>query len=192
MVADELWLLLTFIPFSLTSSWIHIISISLFVVACSVSSTLRFYIKFCLMLIYYCSWSIIYIILLLPTPGSKNNFHKISKVALRKWMERLWGFHVNVKGRENYKKDAQYIIVANHQSFLDFYAALNFVPPNTTFLAKREALFIPVLGFLLWLTGVHFINRGNHKDAMNTMKKTADQILKKKVHNDCFNKTPAN
>ena len=183
MVADGLWLPLPFIPSFLTSSWIFIISISLFVVACSVSSTLRFYIKFCLMLIYYCTWGIIFTILLLPTPGSKNNGHKVSKVALRKWMERLWGIHVNVKGRENYKKDAQYIIVANHQSFFDLYVLVNFLPPNTTFLAKKEALFIPVYGFLFWLIGVLFINRENHTDAMNTMKKAADQILKEKAHN---------
>ena len=60
---------------------------------------------------------------------------------------------------------------------------VNFLPPNTTFLAKKEALFIPVYGFLFWLIGVLFINRENHTDAMNTMKKAADQILKEKAHN---------
>ena len=113
------------------------------------------------------------------TPASKNNLHKICKRV--KWIHGIWGIQYNVKGLENYKKDSNYIIVANHQSSFDMNVVVNFMPPKTTVMVKKDVLYIPCFGFWLWIAGVVFINRGNHDKAINTMKEVAEKLKKEKV-----------
>ena len=168
---------LWFLPCCFTSLWIYIISF--IVLAYSLSSTFRFYTKVLILGLYYCFMFVITFVLTIPTPRSKNNLHKVCKFA--KWTEPMWGIKYNVKGLENYKKDTNYIIVSNHQSSFDMNVLSNIIPPYTTFLSKKDVLYLPVLGQLLWLAGVFFINRNNHMQAMNTMGNVADEIKKEKV-----------
>ena len=174
MVDHAMW----FLPCCLTSLWIYILSF--IVIAYSVSSTFRFYIKCSLLLLYYVIVGFVFVFVIsIWTPASRNNLHKISKRV--KWIHGIWGIRYNLKGLENYKKDSNYVIVSNHQSSFDMNVVVNFVPPQTTVLAKKDVLCIPYIGFLFWLSGVLFINRGNHGKAMNTMKEVADQLKKEKV-----------
>ena len=172
---DGMW----FLPCCFTSLWIYVISF--FFIAYVLSSTFRFCIKCLFLVLYYVTVGILVVFAVsIWTPGSKNNLHKICKRL--KWTEWIWGIQYNVKGRENYKKDSNYIIVSNHQSSFDMNVVSNFMPPpKTTFLVKKDVLYIPLFGFLFWIAGVFFVDRGNHGEAMNTMKKVADQIRKEKV-----------
>ena len=168
---------LSFLPCCLTSLWVYVVSFVF--IACTLSSTFRFFIKCSLLVVYYTMLSIFCICISLPTPCSRNNFHKVCNLV--KWTQIFWGIQYNVKGIENYKEDSNYIIVSNHQSSFDMNVVANFMPRNTAFMAKRDALFVPFIGLVFWIGGVVFIRRGNHGSAMDTMKKTADQIKEEKV-----------
>ena len=132
-----------------------------------------------MLIIYYCVWSVGIVVFSLPKPRSKANLHEVCQLI--QWTDIVWGVEYNIKGQENYKKDSSYIIVANHQSTFDMNVALNCVPPKTTFLVKREALYIPFIGQFIWMCGGVFIDRKNHEKAMNTMKKVVDEFKKEKV-----------
>ncbi|XP_028410989.1 uncharacterized protein LOC114533620 isoform X2 [Dendronephthya gigantea] len=167
-----------FLPCCYSSLWIYIIS---FFFLAYISSTFRFYIKCLFLLLYYIILIVIVIFLfLLWSPRSNNNFHKVSN--LLKWTEWIWGIQYNVKGLENYKDGSNYIIVSNHQSSFDMNVVSNFIPPKTTFLAKKDVLYVPFIGMFVWLCGVFLIDRNNHGKAINTMKKAADQIKKDKFN----------
>ena len=173
MAGHGFWL----VPSYLASLWIYIIALVL--LAYAVSSTCRFYIKFVFLMIYYFTISSLVILLSLWSPGSKNNVHRASRFL--NWTQKLLGIKYNVKGLENYKKDSNYIIVSNHQSSFDMNVVHNFMPPKTTVMVKKDSLYVPFIGFMFWICGVFFVDRHRHSEAMNTMKKAAEQIKKEKV-----------
>ena len=169
--------LTSLLPSCFTSLWIYIIPFVL--LAYTLSSTFRFYIKCLFLVAYYFIVSCFIILLSLWTPGSKDNLHRAKKLV--GWTQMVLGIKYNVKGLENYKKDSNYIIVSNHQSSFDMNVVANFMPPKTTFVMKKDALYVPFIGLMCWLCGVFFVDRERHSKAMNTMKKAAEQIRKEKV-----------
>lgn len=52
-----------------------------------------------------------------------------------------------VKGREHFKKGENYVVVCNHNSFMDVPLSVTAVPPNKT-IAKIEMAKIPVFGMI--------------------------------------------
>jgi 1-acyl-sn-glycerol-3-phosphate acyltransferase len=62
---------------------------------------------------------------------------------------RTCGVTVEIEGLENLAGLDSCILVANHQSFFDIFAAIAFIPGQVRFVAKRELLKIPVLGYAL-------------------------------------------
>ncbi|HVA79686.1 MAG TPA: lysophospholipid acyltransferase family protein, partial [Candidatus Binataceae bacterium] len=70
---------------------------------------------------------------------------------------RLWGWliirtcgiRVEIEGLENLAGLRSYLVVSNHQSFFDIFAVAAFMPGAIRFVAKKELLKIPVLGYAL-------------------------------------------
>jgi 1-acyl-sn-glycerol-3-phosphate acyltransferase len=85
---------------------------------------------------------------------------------------RLWswlifvtcGITAEVEGRENLIGLDACILVSNHQSLFDILALIYLVPRETRFVAKREIMKIPVLGFAMKRSGNVIIDRqsGGH------------------------------
>ncbi len=68
------------------------------------------------------------------------------------------GWKVRIKGTENYKADKPTIFVANHQSFLDM--PLTYLLPWTMKWVSKKSLFkIPILGWIIYMTGHLGIDR---------------------------------
>ena len=97
---------------------------------------------------------------------------------------KFFAIRVDVEGLDifNSLSGKNFVVVANHQSSLDMLPLLKATPRRTTFLAKKELLFVPLIGFAAWLYGVIFINRGHSKSARDVMDKTLKRILEEKVH----------
>jgi len=53
------------------------------------------------------------------------------------------------------------IVVANHQSYLDGIILTAVLPPQYTFLIKREMVRVPIAGFVLERLGSEFVDRAN-------------------------------
>ncbi|MHB8383482.1 MAG: lysophospholipid acyltransferase family protein [Candidatus Binataceae bacterium] len=70
---------------------------------------------------------------------------------------RLWGWlivktcgiRVEIEGLENLTGLKPYILVSNHQSFFDIFAVAAYMPGAVRFIAKKELLKIPILGYAL-------------------------------------------
>ena len=72
---------------------------------------------------------------------------------------RLCGITVEIEGLENLARLKHYVLVANHQSFFDIFACCAYMPGEPRFVAKKELLKIPVIGYALNHSGHILIDR---------------------------------
>jgi 1-acyl-sn-glycerol-3-phosphate acyltransferase len=88
----------------------------------------------------------IWITAIWPEPKRTINFFKVVHV----WMNFFFtfsGVHRIIKGRNHFKKGQNYVVVCNHNSFMDVPLSVTAVPPNKT-IAKAEMAKIPVFGMI--------------------------------------------
>jgi 1-acyl-sn-glycerol-3-phosphate acyltransferase len=82
--------------------------------------------------------------------------------AIARWgaatVFRLIGSKIAVRGEPLTEHDTA-IVVANHQSYLDGIILAAILPPQYTFLIKREMVKVPIAGFLLSRLGSEFVDR---------------------------------
>ena len=90
----------------------------------------------------------------------------------------LWvlGIKVRVHGGEQVDWDRPNVFVMNHQSIVDIPVAYCALKSPISFVAKKSILYIPILGFAMWLAGMIFVDRSRSKEAIRSMKKGAFQI----------------
>jgi len=69
------------------------------------------------------------------------------------------GIKVRIEGLENLAGLKSYVLVANHQSFFDIFASAAFMPGEPRFVAKKELLKIPIVGFAMQRGGHIIIDR---------------------------------
>ena len=94
------------------------------------------------------------------------------------WIARLWlalaCLRLRVEGIERLPAGSC-VLVANHSSYLDGVLMKAALPPRFSFVIKREAADMPVVGFLLRRIGSEFVDRhstgGRHRDARRVVKR---------------------
>jgi 1-acyl-sn-glycerol-3-phosphate acyltransferase len=62
---------------------------------------------------------------------------------------RLCAVKVEIDGLQNLTRLKSYILACNHQSFFDIFAICAYMPGEVRFIAKRELLQIPVIGYAM-------------------------------------------
>jgi len=69
-----------------------------------------------------------------------------------------------------------YIFVMNHQSAMDIPCAFAALPVNIRFLAKHVLKYVPFLGWYMAMTGMIFVNRSNHREAVKSLRRAGERI----------------
>lgn len=82
---------------------------------------------------------------------------------------RVFGLTLEIRGGENFDNGKARVIVANHQSNFDVVAAGKCFPKNCRVLGKRSLIYIPVFGWLYYLSGQVLINRRSHGAAVSKL-----------------------
>lgn len=86
----------------------------------------------------------------------------------------IFGLRVTTLGLENLP-EGSCVVVANHSSYLDGFALKIALPPRFSFVVKREAASMPVVGVVLKRIGSEFVDRhnegGRHRDARRVMRR---------------------
>ena len=88
------------------------------------------------------------------------------------------GVKVIVTGREELTKNENYIFISNHASYFDIPILMLAIPNNVRFIYKESLTKIPILGWGMYLGGYIPINRDNVREAIKSLKKAAERILK--------------
>lgn len=100
------------------------------------------------------------------------------------WIERFWSsmlvkmskMRVSARGMEHIRHDKTYIFICNHQSAMDIPLMMCYAPKQLRMIFKKELLYIPLFGFILWLLKFIPIDRGNREKAITSLKKAARRI----------------
>lgn len=90
----------------------------------------------------------------------------------------LWtcGVRTRVKGLENVDRSKSYVLVCNHQSYMDIPVLFRGVTTNLYFVAKKELKKIPFLGWYMMATGMIFIDRSNRNKSIASLQRAAKLI----------------
>ena len=96
------------------------------------------------------------------TPGIARR-RRLARAGARNLLRAI-GMPLQVDGLEHLPGGAC-IVVANHASYLDGIVLTAALPPDFSFVIKREALAVPLLGLLLRRLRSHFVDRFDRKAA---------------------------
>lgn len=111
--------------------------------------------------------------LLLLTPGLLRRRALVRTVG--RWALTLTALKVSVHGLEHIPGPC--IVVANHASYLDGVIMQAVLPPDFSFVIKREMSSVPLAGFLLRRIGAEFVERQNRaggaRDARRLLRQAA-------------------
>ena len=121
----------------------------------------------------------IWIISLLPEPARAKALHLVFRLWMGVYMPLVF-CPVFRKGKKNFKKGEQYVVVINHNSLADIPVSSPWIPgPNKT-LAKVEMSKIPLFG-VIYKTGSILLDRkkeNSRRESLNKMLET----LEKGIH----------
>ena len=90
-------------------------------------------------------------------PEKTNTFTRWSKLWIRSFMF-LIASPLKVRGKENFVPGENYIVLCNHNSFMDVPVTTPFIPGGNKTIAKIELSRIPVFG-LIYKTGSILVDR---------------------------------
>ena len=89
------------------------------------------------------------------------------------WINPAWP--VKVSGRENVRKDAAYVMVANHQSLLDIIVMFRLFI-HFKWVSKRSNFNVPCIGWNMWLNGYIPLRRGDLRSISDMMEACEDTL----------------
>ena len=97
---------------------------------------------------------------------------------------RLFGIKYRVENSEFLDKEGPCVIVANHQSSIDFIGMMHLWPEHVrycTILAKKELLYTGPFGSSSWLAGLEFVDRKNRQQSSEKMRHVMNKIKNKSL-----------
>ena len=108
----------------------------------------------------------IWIISLQKDPRRSIAFHNTSRI----WMSIFFflsGIRISVKGKSNFSAGENYIVVSNHNSFMDIPLTTPFMPGANKTIAKIEMAKIPIFG-TIYKTGSVLVDRKSEESRKNS------------------------
>lgn len=100
-------------------------------------------------------------------------------MARRFWAPMHWritGSRMFVEPLPDIDWSKPYIFLMNHQSAMDIPCAFAALPVNIRFVAKHVLKYVPFLGWYMTMTGMIFINRSNHREAVKSLAIAGEHI----------------
>ena len=105
-------------------------------------------------------------------PGSTKIFQQIARVWMRLFFF-LVGIRIRLKGKEHFKEGKNYVIICNHNSYMDIPLTTPFIPGANKTIAKKELAQIPLFG-LIYKRGSILVDRkseASRKASLENMKR---------------------
>jgi 1-acyl-sn-glycerol-3-phosphate acyltransferase len=123
-------------------------------------------------------WSVIIGLTVIPFALITPKAHLIDRL-IRFWARQIMaaaGVDLSVEHRERVDPSRNYVIIANHASYLDIPALFSVVPQGLRFMAKKSLFVIPVFGWAIRATGFIPIDRKDRSSAAQSFDLAARQI----------------
>lgn len=105
-------------------------------------------------------------VIFMKEPASTKWFHKTSKIWMHLFLYGV-GCPVKVSGKENFRKNENYIAVCNHNSFFDIFAVTPFLPHANKSIAKASLAKIPIFNWV-YRQGTVLVDRESASSKTNS------------------------
>lgn len=112
-------------------------------------------------------------------PGGTELFRKISKAWMTFFLNVI-GCPLKIKGRDNFAKGETYVVVCNHNSFMDIPLTTPFIPGANKTIAKAELAKLPLFG-TIYKRGSILVDRKSDKSRKESFVKMKD-VLAQGLH----------
>jgi 1-acyl-sn-glycerol-3-phosphate acyltransferase len=115
---------------------------------------------------------------LLPEPKRTRWFIAMSRIWMGVWLP-LAGIRLIIKGKEKFKQGENYIVVCNHNSFMDVPVTSPGIPGANKTIAKIEMAKIPLFG-IIYRRGSVLVDRKSEESRLKSyayMKRVLDMGL---------------
>ena len=93
-------------------------------------------------------------------------------------MSRIFGIKLTVRVPENINDAGPYVYVGNHQNNFDLITISGAVQSGTVSVGKKSLIWVPIFGFIYWLSGNILIDRSNKSKAVGIISAVAERIKK--------------
>lgn len=103
---------------------------------------------------------------LLPEPKRTRSFIQLSRIWMAVWLP-LAGIRLVIKGREKFVKGENYVVVCNHNSFMDVPVTSPGIPGGNKTIAKIEMAKIPLFG-LIYRRGSVLVDRKSEESRLKS------------------------
>jgi 1-acyl-sn-glycerol-3-phosphate acyltransferase len=103
---------------------------------------------------------------LLPEPKRTKAFIQLSRIWMAVWLP-LAGIRLVIKGREKFIKGENYVVVCNHNSFMDVPVTSPGIPGGNKTIAKIEMAKIPLFG-LIYRRGSVLVDRKSEESRLKS------------------------
>lgn len=91
-------------------------------------------------------------------------------------LARIFGVTLIVRKPDNLNDGGPYVFVGNHQNNFDLITVTAAVQPGTVSVGKKSIIWIPMFGFVYWLSGNILIDRKNKSKAVGIISAVAERI----------------
>jgi 1-acyl-sn-glycerol-3-phosphate acyltransferase len=106
--------------------------------------------------------------------ASQETVHRLARLWARMYLA-VAGIKVRVEGLDGIMSPP-YVFICNHQSALDIYALLAWLPVSFKWIAKRQLFAIPVIGWTMRKAGYISIDRENAREALRAIEEASRRI----------------
>ncbi|MCL9683414.1 acyltransferase [Legionella maioricensis] len=110
------------------------------------------------------------------------------------YIDKVQKIHWDVTGLDNLKRNDWYLVVANHQSWLDIvilHRLFNRKIPVLKFFIKDQLKWVPLLGFSWWAMGCPFMKRYSKEYLAKKPHKQGKDLISTRKAIETFKRTPA-
>ncbi|MEO6915453.1 MAG: lysophospholipid acyltransferase family protein [Chitinophagaceae bacterium] len=114
------------------------------------------------------------LIKLIPEPKRTVRFIRFSKVWMQIFLNGI-GCPITVKGKEHFANGENFIVVCNHNSFMDVPVSCPFIPGGNKTIAKVEIAKVPLFG-MIYKMGSVLVNRKSEKSRRDSYFKMKDVL----------------
>ena len=83
-----------------------------------------------------------------------------------------------IKGIENIRISDKFVIISNHQSFIDILVTFSLLPLNISFFTKKELFYVPLFGWALYSAGMIPVDRYNKSKSKESVNLALKRINK--------------
>lgn len=129
--------------------------------------------------VYFIFINTLLILMCLVRPFHRNNVCTAGR--LYSTTARLFGLKLEFRIPDDVKQQGPFVFIGNHQNSFDIFTVCGAAQPGTVTIGKKSLKWIPIFGWVYWLSGNILIDRKNSNKARGTIDIAAQKIKQKKL-----------